>query len=422
MPMERINIFLFAAHHTADNIASQRFKGLLKYLDKNKYRIYVFSRIASNHVSSVAGGNIHVFEMLGNCVGEEKSFASLIVNIISIFSTRLSSKISKLFKNTEYFWLLTVLAQAHEVVEKHLSAGEKCIAVGTYSPIDALIAATSFAKVHSLPCILDFRDGLAFESLGRRGLLPDSIKIILESHLIKSANLITTVSRPLVEYFTRSYPGAKIQLLPNGYDPTDFEVCLEADAENVIQSLKDKLPQDKIIIGHFGRIGASDASRMVAFRHFLEIMVKLDAYTQNYHLLFVGELTDIESSLLASTRLSVSNPGQVKRSVALQMMRLCHHLILLTGTHSSTATGKIYEYLATGVPVICVSGIENAASEILSETGMGQTIIVGDVEINTSKLREIMATPAQRDPNIDSYSKKNQANALSLSILELLNK
>ena len=42
--MTRINLFVFAAHHLSGNIAAQRFKGLLKYLDPAKYRIYVFAR------------------------------------------------------------------------------------------------------------------------------------------------------------------------------------------------------------------------------------------------------------------------------------------------------------------------------------------------------------------------------------------
>ena len=42
--MKKINLFVFAAHHLAGNIAAQRFKSLLKYLDPTKYRIFVFAR------------------------------------------------------------------------------------------------------------------------------------------------------------------------------------------------------------------------------------------------------------------------------------------------------------------------------------------------------------------------------------------
>ena len=39
--MSKVNLFLFAAHHATGNVAAQRFKGLVKYLDADRYRVHV---------------------------------------------------------------------------------------------------------------------------------------------------------------------------------------------------------------------------------------------------------------------------------------------------------------------------------------------------------------------------------------------
>ena len=78
---KKINLFVFATHHTANNIASQRFKGLLKYLDFNKYRVFIFSRATGHDAGEakvpvggdVSARDIHVMNFRGRCVGSESS-------------------------------------------------------------------------------------------------------------------------------------------------------------------------------------------------------------------------------------------------------------------------------------------------------------------------------------------------------------
>ncbi|MCT6980925.1 hypothetical protein M1697_22865, partial [Salmonella enterica subsp. enterica serovar Oranienburg] len=45
-------------------------------------------------------------------------------------------------------WLVTALSEADRVCRERLEAGEHSVAIGTYSPVDSLIAAASLSARH----------------------------------------------------------------------------------------------------------------------------------------------------------------------------------------------------------------------------------------------------------------------------------
>jgi hypothetical protein len=105
--------------------------------------------------------------------------------------------------------------------------------------------------------------------------------------------------------------------------------------------------------------------------------------------------------------------GQVERRLALQLMKRCDRLLLLTGSRASCATGKLFEYLAAGVDVVCVSGVRNAATAILAETKAGQTILTNQGAQGALRLRGAFASSRAIDRrDIGVYSKVEQARML----------
>ena len=90
--MQRINLFVFAAHHLSSNVAAERFKGLLKYLDPDKYRIFVFARQASPTApgrTELDQAGVHVIALPGACVGSESSARSSLLTLASAFARSL---------------------------------------------------------------------------------------------------------------------------------------------------------------------------------------------------------------------------------------------------------------------------------------------------------------------------------------------
>ncbi|WNL45591.1 glycosyltransferase [Dyella sp. BiH032] len=418
--MSKVNLFLFAAHHATGNVAAQRFKGLVKYLDADRYRVHVFAREQGAGTIVPSSPAVEVIPLPGHCVGSESSLASSLLSMASAFVRSLPFTVAGSGAAAGGPWLVNALAEADRRCRDRLAAGERCVAIGTYSPIDALIAAASLASRHGLPCIQDFRDGLVFEPLGRPGVAADAARRLIESRVIGAATMVTSVSPALVEDFARRYPGRRVGLLPNGFDPDDFAAPSETDAREAEELLAREIPPGVQLIGHFGRVGASDASASQSLERFVSLMNAIEDSRTKRHVLFVGELTERERHSLERARFGVACVKPVRRGLALQLMKRCDRLLLLTGNRVCCATGKVFEYLASGVPVVCVSGVENAASSILAETGAGQTLVTQGGGESAEALRRMLAAPPVDRRNIGAYSKVAQAGVLDRWIADMV--
>jgi len=414
--MPKINLFVFAAHHLSSNVAAERFKGLLKYLDPAKYRIFIFARQAASaaplKVESQHAG-MRVIALPGQCVGSESSVPSSLLTMASAFVRPLPFLVPRGFAART--WLMQALTEADRLCGERVAAGESCVAIGTYSPIDSLIAAASLASRYGIGCMQDFRDGLVFEALGKPGWLRNLVRTQIERRVVGISGLVTSVSGPLVEDFQRRYPDKTVKVLPNGYDPADFE-RLAGDVDGVGRAtaiMAEHVPPGTTLIGHFGRIGASDSSASVTLEHFIDTLNQCSDITAGKQVMFVGELTPTERAAIERARFPVAVVPPVERTVALQLMKRCSKLLLLTGSRVSCATGKLFDYLATGVDVVCVTQVRNAATVILAETGAGRTLLTGGGETNAAMLRDALFGPgdgARHD--ISAYSRVVQAGLL----------
>lgn len=421
--MKKINLFVFAAHHLSSNIAAQRFKGLLKYLDPMKYRVFVFTRASGAlDIAVPPGQDVSIFPLSGHCVGSESSTMASLQILAAAFMRSLPFMLSN-GKARARPWFAQALTEADRLCRERLAAGERCVVIGTYSPVDALIAAASLASRYRLGCVQDFRDGLVFESLGKPGWLRTSVRKLIEGRVVAASGLITSVSRPLVDDFRRRYPGKTTAMLPNGYDPADF-AALGNDArgdEQAAAILARHVPAGAQLIGHFGRIGASDGSASKSLDYFVDALNECVEASADRHVMFVGELTRAELASLKRARFSVSVLEPVERTLALQLMKRCDKLLLLTGSRASCATGKLFEYLATGTDVVCVSGVRNEATAILAETGAGQTLLTGEGASGSHSLRMALSpATVSTSRDIGAYSRVAQAGMLDRWISQMV--
>ncbi|MBE1162284.1 glycosyl transferase [Dyella acidiphila] len=423
--MKRINLFVFATHHLSNNVAAQRFKGLLKYLDPAKYRVFIFTRepAAAAHAADLPPGlDVTVFPLAGHCVGSESSVSSSLLMLAAAFIRPLPLLLAR-FDAPSRPWFISALKEADRLCREKLAMGERCVAIGTYSPIDALIAAATLAHRYGIVCLQDFRDGLVFEPLGKPGWLRTAIRKLVERRVVEVSDLITSVSGPLVDDFRRRYPDKTSKVLPNGYDPSDFAGLVnDADSEKQAAAIMARyVPAGATLIGHFGRIGASDASASTSLDCFIDAMNNTVAGMANVHVMFVGALTPSERASMERAKFSISVLEPVERRLALQLMKQCDKLLLLTGSRASCATGKIFEYLAAGADILCISAVRNAATEILAETGAGQTLLTRDLAGDAGALRKLLAPPAERaSRNIKAYSKVEQAGMLDNWISQMV--
>ncbi len=80
------------------------------------------------------------------------------------------------------------------------------------------------------------------------------------------------------------------------------------------------------------------------------------------------------------TNAGVRYVGQLSREGSLALQRSADALLLMTSAHHvSHATGKLYEYLTAGKPIIALAR-GNEAARIVQATGTGVTVAPDDVE------------------------------------------
>ncbi len=108
-------------------------------------------------------------------------------------------------------------------------------------------------------------------------------------------------------------------------------------------------------------------------------------------MVLAGRLTTEENALVHRLGLTsaVDYKGVCDRKAALALQRSASALLLLTSRNTGEATGKLFEYLAAGRPIIALAA-GNEAARIVQETGTGITVDPDDVEAIAHALRKVV--------------------------------
>jgi glycosyltransferase involved in cell wall biosynthesis len=188
-----------------------------------------------------------------------------------------------------------------------------------------------------------------------------------EKSVLISADKIITVGKSLKELFSSKIPGIeeKIEVISNGYDEEDFSVLI-ASKPGIFT------------ISYVGTLSGS-----YPINGFLKALKLLSEDGINFRLRFTGVVSQEHKELISSAT-DGSNIEFIPYSghlTAIRNMLDASVLLLIIPDHLSSRsiiTGKLFEYLASGKPVICLGPVEGDAAKILEETGHGKTFDYND--------------------------------------------
>lgn len=225
----------------------------------------------------------------------------------------------------------------------------------------------------------------------------------LEKSLLKNADLITTVSEPFAEQF-KVLHRSPVLSIENGFDPSDLEALSAASI----------FPDDgKIRIVHTGSLYLGKRDPTPLFR----ILKQLQ--DPRYEVLFVGERQANLGALIEEYGVSswVKEVGRVSREEALKMQRDADALLFLPWNDPSVdgvLTGKIFEYLFSGTPILAVGAQQLEDSQKLILEASAGWACLNDEEIQEA-LHQIPTKPhAPKQHVLDRYNRK----ALARKLLE----
>lgn len=252
----------------------------------------------------------------------------------------------------------------------------------TGEPYSAFLIASRIARRVRVPVVLDMRDPWTVlpyrtEAHGRwRGALERR----MEARVLKGCAACIFANRASEAYAAR-YPSLrhKFHYVPNGFDPADF-----ADVRPLVF--------DKYTIVHNGTFlpGYRTAdTALLALRRLIDDVPSMRGQVQ---VLFVGKAGD-ERQVAERLGLHdvVSHVGYRPHAESLGYVCGADALLLVGGTRAWEETGKVYEYLAAGKPILALVEPAGAAADLLRRCpSIARVVSRESVDGTAAALRELV--------------------------------
>lgn len=293
------------------------------------------------------------------------------------------------------------------------------------NPVDAIITTGPPHSMHiigmklavktGLHWLADFRDpwtGIDFYDdllLTKRA---DRRHHQLEKKVLSSASVVTTVSKQIRNELISKGAG-KVEVIPNGFDPSDFEDVYEAETD-----------QDSFTLVHTGSLVPS-RNPDALWEALNRLCETNPEFGKKLNIRLVGST---DSSVMSSLkRFGLESKTEIipylPHAEAIKHVFSASVLLLLinnTANAEGFLSGKVFEYLASGKPILCVGPAKGDAAQLLEETGAGHTAGFADVKmIKNILLRWFEAyqigKPAINPDKtiINGYSRKTQAGSIA---------
>ena len=258
-------------------------------------------------------------------------------------------------------WIFPVYRRATHLIRKH-----NIDAILSSSPPHSLqLSAKMLAKKFKLPWIADLRDPwteIYYYQHLKRFPISNQLDIKMEKSVLKNADSVTTVSPQLIKQFKSKATGSYF-FIPNGFDETDINTT-------------DAIEKDGLFtlsyIGNF----KSNQNIKELWKALSEIVQGNQDFAQNFKLKLTGKIhPDIMESLnIFGLDEHLSTEDYVPHSVAVTRMKMASLLLFpipQAADNKGILTGKIFEYLASGSPLLSIGPPDGDAAKIIKEVDGG---------------------------------------------------
>jgi glycosyltransferase involved in cell wall biosynthesis len=247
--------------------------------------------------------------------------------------------------------------------------------LATGNPFSAFAAAWLTGKLARIPYVIDYRDSWTLDLFTDGPAFPPKHPAWKwERRLIGKSAATVFVNNALREWHAQRYPDAADRMLvvPNGWDPDLLELDIAEPANTAIDS-----SQHPLRFGYLGTITAKQpveemaAAFEIARRHpdlagaELNIHGHLGFFRQS-HAWFLARLgLDARGRIDPALDTGVRLRGGVSKTEVSSVYSGNDVLVFLAGGGRYVTSGKIFEYMASGRPIVSVHAPDIAAREVL---------------------------------------------------------
>ena len=297
----------------------------------------------------------------------------------------------------EYFWARAATRKALEVA-RGLPPG---IVIATSPAHAALLAGGSIARRLGWPLILDYRDPWSAYDWPswRRGRITQWFARRFEQRLVRQSDARVLNTPAMRDWFEKFFPhslAARNFVIPNGFDPAPATPA--PDVHGTIE------------IVHAGEIFAGRtlvpvlrAMRRVAARH----------PGRELRLTTYGDLPGAERQRIRAASLDdlVQIRPRIPFDELFAALQRAHLLLAVVSDHMLYSTPyKVYDYMATGRPILGLAPKGAALFSLLAESGAGVCLEPTDeagIESNLEKLLSGDVSPVRA--RVDRFRWSNLA-------------
>ena len=269
--------------------------------------------------------------------------------------------------------------EAARFIESSVDFASMDVIYTTSGPHSAHLIGYYFKKKYGMPWVADFRDEWVNNPYVDIDLKHPVHQLLhhLESLLLRHADCSLTISDVAVENYIRTFstPKEKIVSITNGYDEWDFRN---------IYFPKDK--NDAFTITYSGLLYCTEQRNMAPlFAAVQELIQEGKIPSEKIKFRIMGNSEQDNTSLAKKYQLedNIHLTGYSPHQKALQLCANSDLLVLLIGDEArfkGVYTGKVFEYLRCGKPILAIAPKSGVVDNLLQETGHGKAM--------TSKERE----------------------------------
>ncbi|MGC5583357.1 glycosyltransferase [Ornithinimicrobium sp. W1665] len=313
-------------------------------------------------------------------------------------------------------WVPGVLARLLQIHRRH----PVDVTLATGNPYSAYQAVWALRRTTGVPYVLDSRDSWTLNLFtGEMAFREGHAALTWERRTFADAELITFVNRPLLEWHQEQYPqdAGRMMVVANGYDASGVsalvpgstgdvpdptvDVFLSEEAERAYRTLEpdvedvedDEDVEDVEVIGDDedddpGEVGASDGLGPVHLGYVGTLTANqphpavwegwrrakdagrlpgavVDLYG---HLGFFGVSAAVRTLLpLADATQQVTWHGAVEKADIANAYATLDVLVMIVADSPYVTSGKVFEYMSTGKPVLGLYEPDCAVAEVLDD-------------------------------------------------------
>jgi glycosyltransferase involved in cell wall biosynthesis len=272
------------------------------------------------------------------------------------------------------------------------------LVVASGNPFAAFAAAWSFHRRSGRPYVLDYRDSWTLDQFSGRARYRERDRAARwERRVIAAAAQVWFVNRAMEEWHAARYPAAaaRFRVAPNGWDPDLLQLPDAVPPAPAARSLEDGAIQAAAPCPAPERpdgAAGAEVRRRLTFGYLGTISgrVPLEALVEGWRLALAGGGLPAGSRLLIAGYLGffggrcqppqeaaaalleeaagdgVEFVGPVPKTQVGEFYASLDGLVLAIDAGRFVTTGKVFEYVATGKPVVSVHPPEAATSDVLA--------------------------------------------------------